>query len=117
MKYEIILSHLINGEANGLKVAVKPLLLSSIPLHQPHQKGASILAIQRIVIHIVQTHHKLRVGRERGWSTFTKCHINLYEVVSQDYSLGHTVHVILLIPGLLRQPPAVEPTLHIPSNW
>lgn len=69
MKYQIILRHLINGKANGLKVAIKPPLLSSILLHQPHQKGAPILPIHRIIIHILQTHHKLRVGRECGWNT------------------------------------------------
>lgn len=58
----MFLRHLINGKANGLKVAVKALLPSSILLHQPHQKGAPILPIQRIIVHILQTHHKLRVG-------------------------------------------------------
>lgn len=58
----MFLRHLINGKANGLKVAVKSLLPSSILLHQSHQKGAPILPIQRIIVHILQTHHKLRVG-------------------------------------------------------
>lgn len=68
----MILGHLINGITNGLKVALKPLLPASTLLHQPHQKGAPILLIQGVIIHILQTHHKLRVGRERGWNT-QKC--------------------------------------------
>lgn len=55
----MIWRHLINGKANGLKVAAKP---SSILLHQSHQKGATVFTIQGIIIHILQTHHKLRVG-------------------------------------------------------
>lgn len=58
--------HLINSKANCLKVAVKPFLLTSILLHQPQKKGASVLPIQRIIIDVLQTHHELRVGCERG---------------------------------------------------
>lgn len=65
----MFLRHLINGKANGLKTVVQSLQPSSVPLHQPHQKGAPILPIQRIIVHILQTHHKLRVGRECGWNT------------------------------------------------
>lgn len=87
VKNHIIRTHLINGKANGLKVAVKPLLLSSILLHEPHQKGAPILPIQGIIIHILQTQHKLRVGRECGWST--EKYNPLYEVVWQNFLLRH----------------------------
>lgn len=60
--------HLINGKANSLKLAVKPPLRSCILLHQPHQEGASILSIQGVVIHVLQTDHELGVGGERGWN-------------------------------------------------
>lgn len=60
--YKIVWTHLINGKTNSLKVTGKPLLLSSTLLHQPHQKGAPIFPIHRVIIHIFQTHHKLRVG-------------------------------------------------------
>lgn len=66
------LQDLINSKANSLKVAVKLPLPSSILLHQPHQKGAPIRPIHRVIIHIFQTHHELRVGREGRWST-RKC--------------------------------------------
>lgn len=65
-KCHIIWRHLINSKANSLKVAVKPFLSSSILLHQPQKKGASVLPIQRIIIDVFQTHHELRVGRECG---------------------------------------------------
>ena len=77
-KHQVILRHLINGKANELKVAAEPLMLSPFLLHEPNQNGTSILPIQGIIIHILQAHHKLRVGRECGWNR-QKCN-SLYEV-------------------------------------
>lgn len=65
-KCHVIWRHLIDSEANSLEVAVKPLLLSSILLHQPQKKGAPVLPVQRVVIHVLQMHQELGVGRECG---------------------------------------------------
>lgn len=85
---KMITGYLINGKANGLKVSIKSFLSSSILLHQSHQKGAPILPIQRIVIHILQTHHKLRVRCKCSWNT--ECCSPLSEVVWQNTALRHT---------------------------
>lgn len=47
------LRYLINGKTDCLEVGVNLHQPSSILLHQPHQKGASVLPIQRIIIHIL----------------------------------------------------------------
>lgn len=60
---------LIDGKANGVVVAAEPPVSSPILLHQAHQEGAPVLPIQRVVIHILQTHLELGVGAERGWTT------------------------------------------------
>lgn len=62
----VVWRHLVNSKANRLKVAVKPFVSSSILLHQPQKKSASVLPIQRIIIHVFQKHHELRVGCECG---------------------------------------------------
>lgn len=110
----IFWKHLINGKANGLKFAVKPPLSSSIFLHQPHQKGTPVLPVHWVIVHILQTYHELRVGWECGWKA-ERC-TRLLEVVQQNIlARMHKLHPLL--PAQLRQPPAVEPILHIPSNW
>lgn len=62
------LRYLINGKTDCLEVGVNLHQPSSILLHQPHQKGASVLPIQRIIIHILQTQQELRIGWECGWT-------------------------------------------------
>lgn len=84
MKCHVVWRHLVNSKANSLKVAVKPFVSSSILLHQPQQKSASILLIQRIIIHVLQMHHELRVRCECGWKAERTSLILLYY-------FGHTI--------------------------
>lgn len=66
MKCHVIWRHLVNSKADRVQAAVQPFVSPRILLHQPQQKSASVLPVHRVVVHVLQQHHELRVGRESG---------------------------------------------------
>lgn len=62
----IVYSHLVDGESDGVQVSSETSLPASVFLHQTDQDRAAILAVVRIVIHVLQPDKELRVGAESG---------------------------------------------------
>ncbi len=58
--------YLVDSESDCVEVSPEASLPASIFLHQTDQDSAAVLAVVRVVIHILEPDQELRVGAERG---------------------------------------------------
>lgn len=58
--------YLVDGEPDGVEVSSEAPLSANVFLHQTNQGGAAVLAVVRVVVHVLQPDEELRVRAERG---------------------------------------------------